>query len=184
ALRGAPAARVPAATVPAASAPSTPTPAAHVPADKPAPTVNETPAAATATASTPAPAPSASVPAPAPAEAETPFTGWSEVLQTLSESCPPLYGVLMGSTATIRGEHVLIATANEMFKSLVTRDGNHRVLTDAIRNVTGRDYRIGLKKIAAPPAADGANEEASDSPLAAFLKESRENGLEVTVKEN
>jgi len=146
-----------------------------------------TPAAPKPEAPTSSPPPSATpTPAAPPAAAsaeETPFTGWSEVLETLAESCPPLYGVLMGSTATIRGEHVLIATANEMFKTLVSRDGNHRVLTDAIRKTTGRDYRIGLKKIV-PPPTDGAAEEEADNPLSAFLKESRESGLDVTVKEN
>ena len=90
--------------------------------------------------------------------------------------------MLAGSTATIRGEHVLIATGNEMFKTLVSRDGNHRVLADAIRQTTGRDYRIGLKKIVPTPTENPTEE--PDNPLSAFLKESRENGLDVTVKEN
>ena len=146
---------------------------------------------APAPASTPAktsiePKPATPTPAPAPAPAasadETPFTGWSEVLETLAASCPPLYGGLAGSTATIRGEHVLIATGNEMFKTLVSRDGNHRVLADAIRQTTGRDYRIGLKKIVPTPTENPTEE--PDNPLSAFLKESRENGLDVTVKEN
>ena len=142
----------------------------------------------------PAPAPKAEEPAPAAPTAppapiadataeEAPFSQWSEVLQTLSESCPPLYGVLVGSTATVRGEHVLIATGNDMFKTLVSRDGNHKVLAAAIRQATGRDYRIGLKKVAPPASAEtGADE--SDNPLSAFLKESRESGLDVTVKES
>ena len=160
------------ATLPAQPA----TPVAATPAPKPAPVKPAEPAPAPKAE----PAPEAS--APPPSAEEAPFTGWSEVLETLATSCPPLYGVLMGSTATIRGEHVLIATGNEMFKTLVSRDGNHRVLADAIRKTTGRDYRIGLKKVAPAPAE--THEDESDNPLSAFLKESRENGLDVTVKES
>ena len=159
-----------------ATLPAQPT-ATAAPVPKTAPTKAAEPAPTPKTG----PAPAAPVPsADAPAE-ETPFTGWSEVLETLSNSCPPLYGVLMGSTATIRGEHVLIATPNEMFKTLVSRDGNHKVLAAAIRQTTGRDYRIGLKKVAPAPTE---NTDEPDNPLSAFLKESRENGLDVTVKEN
>ena len=149
-------------------------PAAETPAPQAVPAKPTEPA--------PTPTPKAETPAPAASAEETPFTGWSEVLETLASSCPPLYGVLMGSTATIRGEHVLIATGNEMFKTLVSRDGNHRVLADAIRQTTGRDYRIGLKKVV--PAQTDNNTEEPDNPLSAFLKESRESGLDVTVKEN
>lgn len=59
-------------------------------------------------------------------------------------TCPPLYGVLVDSTALLRGDYVLICTDNDMFKALVTRDGNKNVLLGAIRSVTGRNHRIGV----------------------------------------
>ncbi len=135
----------------------------------------EAPAAPRAEAASAAPA----APAPAGAgfaaetETEVPFDRWSEVLSRLAESCPPLYGVLLGSTATLRGDRVLIATENEMFRTLVSRDGNNRLLSAAIRAACGQSYRIGLKKTAvtaAPPAEDA---------LSAFLRESREKGIEI-----
>jgi DNA polymerase-3 subunit gamma/tau len=116
-----------------------------------------------------------SAPAPIPepvSEEEVPFTGWSEVLENLRGSCMPLYGVLIGSEAVLRGDRLLICTENEMFRGLVAQDNNKQKLLTAVRAVTGRAYRIGLKK-SVPPAA-----EVSD-PLTAFLRESRERGVPV-----
>ena len=106
---------------------------------------------------------------------EAPFTRWSDVLETLATSCPPMYGVLVGSTAVLRGDYVLIETENELFKSLVSRDGNKALLVDAIRGATGRTYRIGIKKKAAPVSGGG-------DPLADFIRNSRELGVDVEVK--
>lgn len=107
---------------------------------------------------------------------ETEFTGWNDVVEALSTSCPPLFGVLQGSTAVFRGDYVLIDTDNEMFKSLVTRDGNKAILVDAIRGVTGRTCRIGIKK---KPAAQKAE---ADDPLSAFIRTSREMGVNMDIK--
>ena len=128
------------------------------------------------------PRPAAGVPGSAPdaspegaGPAEVPFARWSDVLETLSTSCPPMYGVLVGSTAVLRGDYVLIETDNELFKSLVGRDGNKALLADAVRSVTGRAHRIGVKKKAAAPAP-------GSDPLADFIRSSRQLGVDVEVK--
>ena len=108
--------------------------------------------------------------------AETPLTGWNDVLDILAESCPPLYGVLQGSAASMRGDLVLIQTDNALFRTLVTRDGNKQLLMEAVMRVTGQKCRIGLKK--ATPST-----EVVDDPLAAFIRNSRQMGVEVEVKE-
>lgn len=112
---------------------------------------------------------------PADEAEETPFTEWNEVVEMLSFACPPLYGVLQGSTATFRGNYVLIETDNEMFKSLVTRDGNKSILVDTIKGVTGRVCRIGIKK--KPAVADKA-----EDPLSEFIRSSRELGVNMEIK--
>lgn len=123
-----------------------------------------------------APAQGRSAAAP-PAEGEVPFARWSDVLETLSAACMPLYGVLQNSTATLRGSYVLIQTDNDMFKSLVSHDGNKAILVDAIRGVTGCVYRIGIKKKAVSAGASAA-----DDPLSAFIKNSRDLGIQIDVK--
>lgn len=114
---------------------------------------------------------------PVPAENEIPFEKWPDVLESLAQSCPPLHGVLAGSTAVLRGEHVLICTDNDMFKALVSRDGNKAALLAAIRAVTGRNYRLGVRR-PAPAAADAGND-----PLSAFLQNSRALGVDVQIKD-
>ncbi|MBO5796968.1 MAG: DNA polymerase III subunit gamma/tau [Clostridia bacterium] len=140
----------------------------------PAPVAEPTPAPAPTPAPTPAPVPE-TPPAPIPepvSEEEVPFTGWSEVLENLRGSCMPLYGVLIGSEAVLRGDRLLICTENEMFRGLVAQDNNKQKLLTAVRAVTGRAYRIGLKKTA-PAAAE------TTDPLTAFLRESRASGIPV-----
>lgn len=157
-----------------------------VPAADAAQPPQATPVAETETKPVPsepvAPTTPAATPTPAPAADETPdsgteepFTRWSEVLENLQTTCMPLYGVLMGSEAVLRGEHLLICTENEMFRGLVTRDGNKQKLLAAVRAVTGRNYRIGLRHT---PAVSAPAE--AEDPLTAFLRESRENGVSIT----
>ena len=142
------------------------------------------PAPAPASVAAPAVMPPLPEEAPPPAEpeapqAEGPFDRWGDVLEALASQSPPLYGVLAGSAAFLRGDMLLICTENEMFRSLVGRDGNKNVLAGAIRQVTGKSYRIGLKKA---PAAAGQPGEPAD-PLSAFLRSSRELGVDVHVRE-
>lgn len=79
---------------------------------------------------------------------------------------------------------MLICTDNDMFKALVTRDGNKNVLLGAIRSVTGRNHRIGVKRSSGAPAAGSSAGQAPppEDPLTAFLRASREKGVEVEVK--
>lgn len=126
-------------------------------------------------------APPVGRPEPASEGAEMPFEGWNDVLDNLSASCPPLYGVLLGSTAALRGDMVLICTDNDMFKALVTRDGNKNVLVSAIRSVTGRPCRIGIKKKGTAPAA--ASSKQAEDPLSAFIRSSQEMGVQVNIHE-
>ena len=112
-------------------------------------------------------------------QAETPFDRWGDVLEALASQSPPLYGVLAGSSAFLRGDMLLICTENEMFRSLVGRDGNKNVLAGAIRQVTGKTYRIGLKKV----QTDAARPEEPADPLTAFLRSSRELGVDVHVRD-
>lgn len=126
-----------------------------------------------------APAPPVSPAArPEPEEVvqEVPFTQWQDVLEALSTACPPLCGVLAGSSAFLRGDLLLVATDNDLFKTLVTRDGNKKLLQDILQAKTGRRLRIGIRKTA------GHTAPAPEDPLTAFLRASREKGVEVEVK--
>ncbi len=142
-----------------------PTPAANEPVTTPAQTPAqpvETPAAPAASV-TPAPTKEAVV--------ERPFEKWNDVLDLLAESSPPLYGVLSGTTAIERDDFVLVCTGNDLFKALVSRDGNRAILIGAIRQVTGKTYRIGVRR----PAAE---QPVAEDPLDAYLRQSKELGVQ------
>lgn len=162
---GAPSAAVSAAKTPAVKA--APVPAAKA---EPTPAVPESP-----TSPSPTVPESPTPPEAADAEEEVPFTQWNDVLEALRGSCMPLYGVLIGSEAVRRGERLLICTENEMFRGLVSQEGNKQKLIAAVRAVTGRNYRIGLRKRAPMPGTSAP----ADDPLTAFLRESRERGIPI-----
>lgn len=162
------------------AAPATPTPT-PVPAPAATPAPVPTPAPAPVPEPLPLTPPSAPPPTPAAPPAtgdavEEPLANWNEILDILAQTCPPLCGGLQGSTAVKRGDMVLIQTDNDLFRILVARDGNKKLLSEAIMKATGTKYRIGLKK-SAPAAAP------ADDPLAAFIRNSRQMGVEVDVKE-
>ena len=152
---------------PPVSVPERPSPAKADPG--PSPAVSDT-------AAEPAPpVPEAASPGPA----EQPFAQWADVLEQLSSACPPLYGVLAGSSALLRGDAVVILTDNDMLRTLVASDGNKAVLAGAIRAVTGRKYRVGIRKPEEPKAAAPSG----DDPLTGFLRSSRALGVEIQIKD-
>ena len=101
------------------------------------------------------------------------------MLEQLSSACPPLSGVLAGSSALLRGDAVVILTDNDMLRTLVASDGNKAVLAGAIRAGTGRKYRVGIRKPEEPKAATPSG----DDPLTGFLRSSRALGVEIQIKD-
>lgn len=111
-------------------------------------------------------------------EGPTPFLQWSEVLETLSAHSQALYGLLSGSSAMISGDRVLVTTDNPFVKDMMQEDNNASRLLSAIRSVTGRSYRLGLKAPAAP-AEKAPDPIQAEGPLSDFLRRSQEMGLPV-----
>ncbi len=108
-------------------------------------------------------------------EDEHPFTPWGAVLDALMKSCLPLYGVLVGSTAILKGDMLLICTDNAMFKELLTQDNNKKLLMEAIQQITGKTYRMGLRRTVAVKKTD-------NDPLAQLFSAAR--AADVPVKED
>lgn len=123
------------------------------------------------------PSPPSAPAAAEPALPEGPFAQWNDVLELLNTACPPLYGVLFKSQATVRGDMILIHTENDLFKSLVTRDGNKNVMINAIKQVSGKTYRIGIKKSVPKTSVE------DNDPLGEFLRRSESLGVEVKIQE-
>ncbi len=176
---------LPAPTAPAAAPAVTPV----APADAaPAPATPSEPAptpAAPATEELPPPAPTEELPPPtavpaappaptADSGAERPFTQWREVLERLRTTCAPLFGVLETVEATLTDTHVILYTDSPLFRTLVRGGNNKASLINAIAEVTGRSYRIGVKS---QKPADSAQKPAD--PLSQLLQTAKEGGVPV-----
>ncbi len=119
-------------------------------------------------------------PVPCPVKEPAPMTPcdqWPEVLARIAEKSPPLYGVLVSSTAMTNGTDLVIVTDNDMFGTLVRSDGNKAVLMNAVQAILGKPMRIKRGR----PAASQQQEEATD-PLSAFLRQSAEAGITIEMK--
>ena len=110
------------------------------------------------------------------AEPVVPFNQWAEVLDYIAKQSPPLYGVLMDSTAMSNGQELIIVTDNELFGTLVRQDSNKTVLVNAVQAVTGHPMRI---KRGRPAKQEKAEE---TDPLSAFLRQSSDAGITVEMK--
>ena len=155
---------LPAQAVPAASA----EPA--VQAVSPMQTAPQTPVAPTPTA------PQADEPlAEQAAEEERPFAQWRDVLERLRESCAPLFGVLENTAAVITATHVIIYTDNPLFKVLLSGGNNKASLFNAIAEITGKRYKLGVRA----PQTAAEDTSAADDPLEALLRAGEEHGIPV-----
>ena len=81
-------------------------------------------------------------------DGEKSLAQWEEILKILSKTCPPISGVLNGSSAYISGQYLLIDAPNPMFRSFI--NSNNAVYRDAIRKaatqVLGQTYKLGPYK--------------------------------------
>ena len=79
------------------------------------------------------------------ANEDTPLNEWNDILSILKNECPLIAGVLVGSTAYIKGEYLLIDAPNSQFKSMINGAGSS--YRDSIRkaaySVLGKTYKLG-----------------------------------------
>ncbi len=73
---------------------------------------------------------------------------WEEILKVLTQTCPPISGVLNGSRAFISGQYLLIDAPNPMFRNFI--NSKNAIYRDAIRKaatqVLGQTYKLGPYK--------------------------------------
>ncbi len=111
-------------------------------------------------------------------ESEEEAIEWAEVLSELMKINMPLWGILNGSTATVRGDHVIISSDNPTLPSFIRIQGHSRDVKLAIYNVTGKKYRLGLASAtASAPKADTPKRD----PLENLVNRARNAGINVEV---
>ncbi len=105
---------------------------------------------------------------------------WAEVLSELTKTNMPLWGVLTGSQAVIRGDYVLIKSDNPTLSAFIKTGGNARDVKEAVFRVTGRKYRLGLYSGNAAQKANTQPQIKKD-PLQDLIGKARDMGINVDV---
>ncbi|MBQ7295566.1 MAG: DNA polymerase III subunit gamma/tau [Clostridia bacterium] len=105
---------------------------------------------------------------------------WAEVLSELTKTNMPLWGVLTGSGAFIRGDHVIIVSDNPTLSAFIRTGTNARDVKEAVYRVTGRKYRLGLQGSNAPSEASEAPQAKKD-PLADLIGRAKDMGINIDV---
>lgn len=75
---------------------------------------------------------------------DLPFTQWGDVINEVKKTDVPLTGILSGSSAFIRGEHILIKCDNPTFPQFIKTPLHLAALKDAVNKVTGKKFRLGI----------------------------------------
>lgn len=134
------------------------------------------------TPASPAPKPQIVTEEPAPAPAKpaaqpentvqvAPLAVWMEVLDELSRTNAPLFGMLQGARAFVKGNLLFIDGGSPLLVQMLKQEGNAIKLLDAVEVKTGIRYQLRVKR--AKPAQQQAD------PLAAFLQKARESGVNI-----
>ena len=107
------------------------------------------------------------------------FPDWTQVLSELTQINQPLWGILIGSTAFLNGEFVLIKSENPTFASFIKVGTNGRDVKEAIYRVTGKKYRLGIYN---PASAQKKEPEKPKDPLRDLVKRAKDFGIQVDVE--
>ena len=159
------------------SPPTAPIEPAPIPAAIPAPEAIPAPTEAPPVPETdmmPAiPSPTAPIPAPV---GEQPFDAWVEVLDYMRTSCPPLFGILDGTTALLKDGSLVICVENPLLAQLLKEGGNKQQLQNAIQHVTGQTFPMALRRKQQVKTPE-------NDPLSQLLTAGRGMGINVNEKE-
>ena len=106
---------------------------------------------------------------------------WAEVLSELTKTNMPLWGVLTGSQAIIRGDYVLIKSDNPTLSAFIRTGSNARDVKEAVYRVTGKKYRLGLHNGAPSPKMAAQPAQTPKDPLENLISKARDMGVNIEV---
>ena len=104
-----------------------------------------------------------------------PMDGWPEVLQVLKGYSQVIASAFHGSVAYISGDFVLIDAPNDMAFELLRKSAQRDKMRVAIKEVTGRVYKLG-------PYPTDASEKKEKDPLEELADLAQDAGIKVTQK--
>ena len=100
------------------------------------------------------------------------MTNWNDVLAALKEHSHTIAMAFKGSSAYISGDFVLIDSKNEVAFELLRKSSQRDKMREAIKNVTGKAYKLG-------PYTGAKTEENNADPLEALADTARQLGINV-----
>lgn len=106
----------------------------------------------------------------------TSFAEWPEVLQLLKDYSKSVAAAFQGSAAYCSGDYMLIDAKNSMAFELLRREEQRRNMRDTIRQVTGRDYKLG-------PYQKKEHQTEQEDPLEQLARQAQAAGIPVVKKE-
>ena len=106
---------------------------------------------------------------------------WAEVLSELTKTNMPLWGVLTGSQAVIRGDYVLIKSENPTLSAFIKTGGNARDVKEAVFRVTGKKYRLGLYSGNPSAKSNAPVSREQKDPLQNLISKAKDMGINVDI---
>ncbi len=103
------------------------------------------------------------------------FAQWPEILQILKSYSQSIASAFGGSSAYISGDLMLIDAPNKIAFELLRKPAQRDRMRDAIRQVTGKTYRLG-------PYKPREKEEEAEDPLRDFMKKAEDLGIEIETR--
>lgn len=107
---------------------------------------------------------------------DVPFGEWPEVLEEIKKINKPLFAMMVGSKAYVRGEYLLIDAA-PAFRDYIKRNNLVATILDAVFRVCNVRYKIGIYR----KASEEAPVQPTD-PLSGFVDNAKKMGLNVNFK--
>ncbi len=119
--------------------------------------------------------------APPPDDEGESSIDWAEVLSELTKTNMPLWGVLSGSQATIKGDYVIIDSPNPTLSAFIKTGGHARDVKEAVYRVTGKKYRLGLANSGTAPKATPTAPQTKTDPLQDLIGRANDMGINIDV---
>lgn len=108
---------------------------------------------------------------------DVPFTPWKDVLSLISERSMPLFGLLTGTSAILRGDCIGIVSSNAALGSFIKENSYKTIILQAVFDVTGKKYRLA---IARGNAVESKNQTVKD-PLDDLIGKISDSNIDIKI---
>lgn len=111
------------------------------------------------------------------------FNKWSDVIDIIQRNDPMISGFLNNSDAFIYENLFLIKPSNTMLEKFITQNEHSQKISDAVRSITGKPYKVQIyDEKAVRTAQVKPAQPSSNDPLEDLIKRAKELNIEITVK--